>query len=568
MLWRIIVRSPMPDGTDNEDRMNAVAASEAQRPRILIVDDELANVNALCDTLRARGYDTTGVTDGPSALEALRRDQFDLLLADLAMPGMGGVDLLREAQSHDPDLVGVIMTGEGTISTAVEAMKTGALDYVLKPLKLSVIASVLARALTVRRLRLENAELDRSLRERTAELEGALRDLEAQTAERHNAEQALMHAQKMEAIGRLTGGVAHDFNNLLMAIDGAFQLLDKRLEPGHAGRKYVEAGRQATARGVKVTSQLLAFSRTQKLDLRPTEICGAVRAGASIFAHALGPTISLDLDLAEGEAWALTDPDQLELALINLALNARDAMPDGGRVTLGVSRQEPAGAASRLDLWMRDGGVGMTPDVAAQALEPFFTTKERGKGTGLGLAQVYGFAHQCGGEVTLESTPGAGTTVRIGLPATTLRPVASDAEAAGSGDPPEHAARIDELRLLVVDDDDAVRQVLVDGLRLEGFEVAEAADGASGLEALEREVPDALVLDFAMPGMNGAEVAQRARALRSDLPIVFCSGYSDTLALEGVEDAPILRKPISVSVLGRTVSDLIARRADVPRPHA
>ncbi len=440
-------------------------------------------------------------------------------------------------------------------------MKTGALDYILKPLTWSVVLPVLSRALTMRRLRIENVELERSVRKRTAELEAALEEVEAQTAERLKAEQALMQAQKMEAVGRLTGGVAHNFNNLLMAMDGALQLLDKRLEPDHVGRKYVDCARQATERGAKVTSQLLAFSRTQRLDLRPTDVSHVLREAMPIFAQALGPTVALDLDLSWSDAWALADPDQLELAILNLALNARDALPNGGEVTLGVTLEDPLAGPPVLVVWMRDTGVGMPADTVARALEPFFTTKERGQGTGLGLAQVYGFARQCGGEVKIESAPGAGTTIRILLPpGQAPASVAESAPASVSNglDRPEYLGGI---RLLVVDDDDAVRQVLVDGLRLEGFEVFEAEDGATGLRMLEREPPDALVLDYAMPGMNGAEVAKRARVLRPGLPVVFCSGYADTLALDDIEDAPLVRKPVAVSTLGQMVVDLVARQA-------
>ena len=546
---------------ENTGSIEGAPLSDPGRPRILVVDDEAAIIEALCDTLRGQGYEVTGFIDGNAALAGLEKDSFDLLLADLTMPGIGGVALLAEAQRRDPDLVGVIMTGDGTIATAVEAMKTGALDYILKPLKLSVVLPVLSRALTMRRLRIENLELERSVRTRTAELEAALEEVEAQTAERLKAEQALMQAQKMEAVGRLTGGVAHNFNNLLMAMDGALQLLDKRLEPDHVGRKYVDCARQATERGAKVTSQLLAFSRTQRLDLRPTDVCRVLREATPIFAQALGPTIALDLDLDCSDAWALADPDQLELAIINLALNARDAMPNGGEVTLGVTREQAPNRPPVLAVWMRDTGAGMSADTVARALEPFFTTKERGQGTGLGLAQVYGFARQCGGEVKIESTPGAGATIRILLPpGQAPASVAESAPASVSNElgRPEYLGGI---RLLVVDDDDAVRQVLVDGLRLEGFEVFEAEDGAVGLRVLERESPDALVLDYAMPGMNGAEVAKRARILRPGIPVVFCSGYADTLALDDIEDAPLVRKPVVVSALGRMVVDLVARQA-------
>jgi signal transduction histidine kinase len=530
------------------------ATTEPPPSRILIVDDEAANLTALRVTLGHHGYETEGFTDPTAALAALKQGGFDLLLTDLRMPGMGGVELLQRAQALDPNLVGVIMTGEGSIASAVEAMKTGALDYILKPLKLGAILPVLSRALTMRRLRLENAALEHSVRERTAERERALREVENQTTERLRAEQAMMQIQKMEALGQLTGGVAHDFNNLLMAIDGALHLLDKRLEPDHVGRKYIEGAREATRRGARVTNQLLAFSRTQRIELQPIDACAALREAAPIIAHALGPTISLRLDFAPGEIWTKTHRDQLELAVVNLAVNARDAMPDGGEVVLGVAPGDGPAAV----IWLRDGGCGMTPETATRALEPFFTTKERGKGTGLGLTQVYGFAHQCKGEVSIESAPGEGATVRIVLPrieapAAEVKERPADISVARGG-------RVDpgRIKVLVVDDDDAVRQVLVDGLRFEGFDVIEAAGGVDGLAALQSRSPDALVVDFAMPGMNGAEVGGRARALRPGLPIVFCSGYSDTAQLEKVEGAVLLRKPVSIGVLGRAVMDLVA----------
>jgi len=393
-----------------------------------------------------------------------------------------------------------------------------------------------------------NSALETRLAERTAALE-------AETAERLAAETALMQSQKLEAVGRLTGGLAHDFNNLLQAIDSSLYLLRERLEPGHEGRKYVATAQRATDRGVKVTSQLLAFSRTQRLTLIPTDVNTVILTARDLFAHALGPNITLTLDLTSDETWAVADVAQLELAIINLAVNARDAMPNPGAVKITTRRL--SGVAPLVAIAVADGGVGMSPDVKARALEPFFTTKEKGKGIGLGLAQVYGFAKQSGGGVEIESAPGSGTTVRITLPA-------ADAPA------PVHGAREPGVKnsealkatapakVLVIDDDDAVRQVLVEGLRAQGFVVVEAADGASGLEVLDRERPNALVVDFAMQGMTGAEVARRARAARPLLPILFCSGFADSLALDDVPGARILRKPIKLITLGESVREALA----------
>ena len=537
--------------------MPAQTQSEDRPPRLLIVDDAAENVEALRRTLSAQGYDATGLTDPGKALQVVKRGGVELLLTDLKMPEMSGMELLRRAQRYDPDIMGIIMTGEGSIASAVEAMKSGALDYVLKPLKLGNLLPVLARAATVRRLRIKNAALELGLRERTVELERALLDLKSETAERLRTQQALMRAQKLEAIGRLTGGVAHDFNNLLMAIDGAFQLLGRQLEPDHPGRKYIEMGRHAAERGTKVTSQLLAFSRTQKLKLEPTEVCSVLRKCASMVAHALGPTISLELEITGTEAWSHTDASQLELALINLATNARDAMPDGGAATLGACRVTSIEGDPSLGIWLQDNGTGMSEETAARALEPFFTTKERGEGSGLGLAQVYAFARQCGGDVSITSAPGKGTTVCISLPLVHAPSVDKPLLLAGRDD--DRPVTGEGRRLLVVDDDDFVRTILVDGLRFQGFDVAEASNGFGALKELDAGIPDALVLDYAMPGMKGDEVARRAREMLPGLPVVFCSGFADSLALQSIEGARVVSKPVAVSAIAQAALELISQ---------
>ncbi len=513
-------------------------------PRILVVDDEAANVDALRMTLGTRGYDLTGCSDAQSALAALEQDRFALLLADLNMPGMGGVELLQLAQARDPDLVGVIMTGEGTIATAVEAMKVGALDYVLKPLKLGTLLPVLSRALTIRQLRLDNASLERGLRERTRELEDALQEVERQTGELLKAEQALMQGQKIEAIGRLTGGVAHDFNNLLMAVTGNLELLKRKVDPDAPYRRFVDNAMEAANRGAKVTAQLLAFSRTQRLTLQPVHVDDTFRRSDDLLRHALGPNVGLEIELGADGAWSNTDETQLELAALNLIVNARDALPEGGEIRL-TTRVE----GTHVVVEVTDNGVGMAPEVLERATEPFFTTKT-GTGTGLGLAQVYGFARQCGGDCQIDSSPGAGTRVRITLPH--VDP--PEAKAAPQATESAKAAPVRMLTVLVVDDDDQVRQSLCDGLESEGFAVLQAADGPTGLKILDAERPDVVVLDYAMPIMTGADVARRAQAKYPHLPIVFCSGYADSLALDEIDAAVVLRKPIAIADLSRAVS--------------
>jgi len=519
----------------------ATSAAQSASPRILVADDEAANLRALEATLSAQGYAVSGFTDPAEALAALKQGGYEILLADLMMPGISGVELMRQAQAQDPDLVGVIMTGEGSIASAVEAMKSGALDYVLKPLKLSTLLPVLSRALTVRRLRVENASLGRSVRERTMELELAQEEIERQIGERLKAEQALMQTQKIEAIGRLTGGVAHDFNNLLTAVIGNLELLQRKVAPDAPYRRFVDNALEAANRGAKVTGQLLAFSRTQRLRLEPLSVDETLSRSEPLLRQALGPGVDLEMRLGACGAWANTDVTQLELAVLNLIVNARDALPGGGVVGLRTYQEE-----GHVVLEVADAGVGMTAEVQARATEPFFTTKT-GSGTGLGLAQVHGFARQCGGDCEIESAPGTGTRVRVSLPCT-----AAPAKVAQEAPPAPTDTRVG-LKVLVVDDDRQVRESLCEGLASEGFRVRSAVDGPSGLAELDIEEPDAMVLDYAMPGMTGAEVARRAQAKHPHLPIVFLSGYADSLALDQIEAAAVLRKPIAIADLSRAV---------------
>ena len=403
------------------------------------------------------------------------------------------------------------------------------------------------------------AGVQRELERRLLEQAG---QLAAESGERARAEAALNRAQRMEAVGQLTGGIAHDFNNLLMAVGGNLQLLTKRLAGDHPARRYAVNASDAVNKGAKLTAQLLAFSRTQRLQARPVEIDPVLTSARDLIGVSLGPLVEVRMQLGAEDGWASTDPDQLELAVLNLALNARDAMPDGGVLTVSSgpcrARLSPEGDEDDyVSVLVSDTGEGMSPDVAEKAVEPFFTTKERGRGTGLGLAQVYGFVRQCGGDLRIESEPGRGTTIHLLFPC--ARPPARIASVnVSSGVDPTLSRRAEERRtLLVIDDDDSVRAVLVEALRGAGYEVTEARNGQAGLDALERLQPSAAIIDFIMPGMNGAEVARRARLVMPELPVVFVSGYFDTAALEGISGATIVRKPIDLEGLQRTITSVL-----------
>jgi CheY-like chemotaxis protein/anti-sigma regulatory factor (Ser/Thr protein kinase) len=276
----------------------------------------------------------------------------------------------------------------------------------------------------------------------------------------------------------------------------------------------------------------------------------------------LGPHIDILMALQTQADWVMADADQLSLAILNLALNARDAMPQGGEIRIEsvVNRQQSGTKAERtryVAVRVIDTGLGMPPEVAARAVEPFFTTKERGKGTGLGLSQVYGFVHQCGGELVINSELGRGTTVEILLPWTEpvqLKPPPQQGSIDASKAP---IAAVHRDILLVIDDDEAVRGIMVDALTVAGYEVVQSADGPSALVQLDHVAPAAAIIDFLMPGMDGAEVAHRAQMKQPGLPIVFVSGYYDTVALDHIPGAIVLRKPFTVDALNRAVAQVL-----------
>lgn len=415
-----------------------------------------------------------------------------------------------------------------------------------------------------RALRELNETLERRVAARTADLSAALDRLQQEVAERERAEEALRQAQKMEAVGRLTGGIAHDFNNLLTPIIGGLELITRRLEDPRLQR-LAQGALDSGRRGAKLATQLLTFSRLQRISMAPVPVNRVIDEMQGILRHSIGSRINVISELGDEVGYALSDANQLENAILNLAINARDAMPDGGRLTISTGlRQEPEGpdlaAGDYVCITVADTGEGMPPEVLARAMEPFFSTKEVGKGTGLGLPQVYGTAQQSGGTVRLESKAGAGTKVHILLPHVPAARLAGGL--AGSGENEAEPPRGPSLRIMVVDDDREVRAFLADTLEELGHRV-EACDCAeTGLNRIDSCDPHLVLADFAMPGMNGAEFARRVRALRPQQPIVFVTGYAESEQLESVlgGDVPTLRKPFTVAELMLVIDD----QADPP----
>jgi len=394
--------------------------------------------------------------------------------------------------------------------------------------------------------------------------------LRKQIQEREKVEATLRQMQRLEAVGQLTAGVAHDFNNLLTVILTSATFLQRDLERGVAPEtslRRVNHIRTAGERGATLTGQLLAFARRQQLAPAPLNLNETLNNLHTLLKSTLGGRISVAIQ-AQSDLWhALVDPTQIDMIILNLAINARDAMKDGGQLVLAtanVTISQPAQSAEEpgpgdyVMLSVSDTGTGMSQDVLQKAFEPFFTTKEVGKGSGLGLAQVFGFAKQSGGGARIFTEIGVGTTVQVYLPRT--EPEANPVAAGPAGVSPELLCG--EHHILLVDDDPSVRDVTAQMLRRLGFEVTEAESGAHALHLLTSVEVDLLLADFAMPGMNGGELARVVAVQQPQLPIVFISGYAE-LDSVGLGDSPVIQKPFTEEQLVRKI--LQALRAVVPK---
>ncbi|GGE83083.1 ATP-binding protein [Sphingomonas prati] len=414
------------------------------------------------------------------------------------------------------------------------------------------------------------AERDRAiiaLRTLNDELEQRVSD---RTAELFKTEEALRQAQKMEAVGQLTGGLAHDFNNLLAGISGSLELMEMRLAQGRTAdvARYMAAAQGAAKRAAALTHRLLAFSRRQTLDPKPTNVTRLVAGMAELIRRTVGPSVELEVKSEDGLWPALVDASQLENALLNLCINARDAMPNGGRITIATTNTDMDRDAARahdlpegryLSLCVTDTGTGMSPEIIEKVFEPFFTTKPIGMGTGLGLSMIYGFAKQSGGQVRIQSVVGEGTTVCIHLPQ-------HDAE--DSEDLPREIRLLSRAEqseiVLVVDDEPTVRLLVTDVLEELGYTVIEAADSLEGLRILDSDMRiDLLISDVGLPGgMNGRQMADAARRSRPDLKVLFITGYAENAALgDGLLDhgMAVITKPFPVDLLATRVREMVSQ---------
>lgn len=420
--------------------------------------------------------------------------------------------------------------------------------------------------------------LEETVAERTRELTAANAKLHAEAVERERIEEELRQAQKMEAVGQLTGGLAHDFNNLLAGISGSLQLIRMRVAEGRPAGidRFIDTAMTSVDRAAALTHRLLAFSRRQVLDPKPTDLNRLVESMEELLRRTVGPSIKVEIKLAT-ELWlTLCDPNQLENALLNLVINARDAMPEGGHLLIETSNtaaglpfpvlpprkdlplaNQPA--HQHIALVVTDTGEGMAPDVVARAFDPFYTTKPLGEGTGLGLSMVYGFVKQSGGHVLLRSEIGKGTAVTVYLP----RHLGAEDSGVQVSVVPILPPVEKSVTVLVVEDEPAVRMVIVAMLSDRRFTVLEAHSGRSGLNVLETSVRiDLLLTDVGLPGgMNGRQLADAARRLRPGLKVLFLTGYAESAAVgsgrmeQGME---VMTKPFDLVALGNRVQNMIS----------
>ncbi len=555
----------------------------ARDERILIFAPHGRDAQVMCSVLTRDGFSCATVDSVDAFVDGIAAGAGAAIVAEEALQNIDTARLRDwlDAQEHWSDFPFVVLLTRSVGFPADGARaRLGELGNVIlleRPLNAQTLRSAAMSVLRARRRQYQardvlfdrertaislrqsqealvhlNETLEARIEERTRALAQANDRLMNEVIERERVQQAMVQFQKMEAVGRLTGGIAHDFNNLLNVVQGSMDLI-LLMSKDEVAKGRAEVARRACQRGGKLTSQLLAFSRNQSLDLRPLDVNTLFDGVRELVATSLGSSIRLSFAVEAQSASVMADMNQMEMALLNLAINARDAMHNGGELRFGAGPARPPEGllpdGDYVRIAVTDSGEGMPPEVAARVFEPFFTTKGVGKGTGLGLSQVYGMAQQSGGAARILSEQGVGTTVEIWLRA------AGGAEDALPANTPEAAAAPRPgVRILVVEDDDFVRESMVESLEALGHTVAQAPDGEAGLLELKRAAPDLIITDYLMPGITGAELVLRARETLPGVPMIIATGYADMKAIEQViGDDMLLRKPFQLAELAATV---------------
>jgi signal transduction histidine kinase len=543
---------------------------------ILLVDDQPAKLLSYEVILEELGENLIQAGSARAALEQLLRNDIAVVLTDVSMPELDGFELaamIREHPRFQRTAIIFVSAIHLTDPDRLRGYAAGAVDYLPVPLvpelmraKVKVFAELYRKT---RELELLNTELERRVEARTAELALANAQLEQRVEERTREREAALaqvhEMQKMESIGQLTGGVAHDFNNLLMAVLGNLELLKKRMPDTPSIKRLMDGAIAGAERGATLTKRMLAFARRQELKPTTVQLRTVFDGMADMLRRSLGPTITIEADISENLPPVQIDPHQLELALLNLALNARDAMQDGGRLTITARVDEAAGLAAGLPngeyvcAVVADSGSGMDELTLKRATEPFFTTKGVGKGTGLGLPMVHGLMAQSGGTMQLESQVGKGTAVRLWFPVDRDGVIPSTSSEPGVRAPTQFSCRV-----MVVDDDPLILSSTAAMLEDLGHIVIEASSGNSALEILRAEAKvDVVVTDHAMPHMTGLELAGIIREQWPRVPIILASGYAE---LQQRDDCPLprLAKPYRQSELAACIANVIGGRKIIP----
>lgn len=548
--------------------MNAIRPNPAEKVNILLVDDQPAKLLSYEVILAELGETLLKANSANEALQHLLKNEIAVVLIDVCMPDLDGFELAGMIREHPRFQRTAIIFVSAIMMSDLDRLRgyeLGAVDYVPVPFtpellraKVRVFADLYRKT---RQLELLNSELERRVEERTAELAQANTELEQRveqrTREREDALAQVHEMQKMESLGQLTGGVAHDFNNLLMVILGNLQLLRKRVPDEPRFSRLIDGAIKGAERGATLTKRMLAFARRQELKPETVEVMRLIGGMEEMLRRTLGTTIQINIELQNDLPAIRVDPNQLELALLNLTLNARDAMPLGGRLEI-AARRMPASSGPQgllpgdyVCLAVADSGTGMDDATSKRATEPFFTTKGAGKGTGLGLSMVHGLAAQSGGAMRIFSNVGTGTSVELWLPTAeraTVEPVGPMAVRSGSGLC---------YRILVVDDDPLIGSATTAMLEDLGHGVIETTSGTRALEILRTgPMVDLVITDQAMPGMTGTQLSRQIRRSWPELPIILATGYAD---LPNGEDPglPRLSKPYQQEELSAMIAQVL-----------
>lgn len=557
--------------------------------RVLVLAPYGRDARVISDVLAARQIHAHICNDKFELLQALGQGSAATILTEESLVDevVGALREMLIAQPPWSDYPFVVLAARLTVQRSDRARQAlqslSNLVLLERPANADTLASAAQSALRARRrqyltrehlVELENSkrrveqandELEARIVERTADLASANDRLMREILERERVENSLVQNQKMEALGRLTGGIAHDFNNLLHVVNLNLQLLERLKVSEERVHVYARRAKEAVERGSRLTAQLLSFARTQSLVPKLHDVNELIRNMAELISISVGSRIRLSLSLSSEAAFVIVDAAQMEMAILNLSVNARDAMPQGGTLEIRtqIAACRTAGASSEaayplgsVIVSIRDTGTGIPENLLDKIFDPFFTTKQH-EGTGLGLSQVYGFARQSGGDAVAESVVEAGTTIRLRFP---LAPSPQESSEVRQETVSPASAAI-QAEILVVEDDQGVRRSMVECLQVLGFRVRQASDGASGLIELQKAKPDLLLVDYLMPHMNGAELITHAQAMYSDIPILMATGYADMKAVEQlIGPQSVLTKPFDLDTLGAAVSQELKRK--------